>query len=160
MARDPEHPSVCPQSRDRLLQNSPAIKITKLHHSPCRHLLDRCLSFDHFITFQTGDRKKHVVNACVPASVAGRAAPRTLHASAAVSLLDFTAESCRCFVSAGFSVNHCRVALGRDVSCTLLGGRWPARAPDRTEECGLWDEFTAWLWCGVAGRGPGRLLWS
>ena len=106
------------------------------------------------------ETKKHVVNACVPASVAGRAAPRTLHASAAVSLLDFTAESCRCFVSAGFSVNHCRVALGRDVSCTLLGGRWPARAPDRTEECGLWDEFTAWLWCGVAGRGPGRLLWS
>ena len=57
MARDPEHPSVCPQSRDRLLQNSPAIKITKLHHSPGHHLLDRCLSFDHFITFQTGDEE-------------------------------------------------------------------------------------------------------
>ena len=77
------------------------------------------------------------MNARVPASAADKAAPLTLHASAAVSLLDFTAASRSHLVSADFSVNHSRVALGWDVSCKLLGGRWPARTPDRREERGL-----------------------
>ena len=136
MARDPKHPSACPQSRAYLLQNaaqrSESLNLTT---APCCHLLDRCLSFDRFTTFQTRD--KHVVNARVPASATDKAAPLTLHASAAVSLLDFTAASRSHLVSEDFSVNHSRVALGWDVSCKLLGGRWPARTPDRTEERGL-----------------------
>lgn len=101
------------------------------------------------------------MNARVPASAADKAAPRTLHASAAVSLLGFTAASCRRFVSVDFSVDHCRVALGWDVSCKLLG--WAVASVYPRQNRRAWtvrSEFTAWLRCAVASGGPGRLLWS